>query len=31
MKKPETLPDKLARLIRENPGMPVEVVTIGTS
>jgi hypothetical protein len=22
---PETLPDKLARLIRENPGMPVVV------
>jgi hypothetical protein len=26
-RQPETLPNKLARLIRENPGMPVEVVT----
>jgi hypothetical protein len=28
-RQPETLPNKLARLIRENPGMPVEVVTKG--
>jgi hypothetical protein len=26
---PETLPDKLARLIRENPGMPVKIFANG--